>query len=83
VRSAIDQHGESRGRGDVVEPEQGEHAVDVDEKDWRFGGRHFEAWLTRDASLPGSFELKAEDPESDELSDPGRRDRGKLEPERS
>jgi hypothetical protein len=29
VRRAIDQSGEPRGRGDVVEPEEGEDAVDV------------------------------------------------------
>jgi hypothetical protein len=40
MRNAVDQHGEPRGRGEVIEPEQGEDAVDVDEKDGRFGGRH-------------------------------------------
>jgi hypothetical protein len=40
VRRAIDQDRESRGRGDVVEPEEGEDAVDVHEKCGRFGGGH-------------------------------------------
>jgi hypothetical protein len=41
VRSAIHQSGESRGRGDVVEPEEGKDAVDVHEKGGRqFGGVH-------------------------------------------
>jgi hypothetical protein len=41
VRRAIDQSGEPRGRGDVVEPEEGEDAVDVHEKCGRlFGGGH-------------------------------------------
>jgi hypothetical protein len=41
VRRAIDQDREARRRGDMVEPEEGEDAVDVHEQGGRcFGGGH-------------------------------------------
>jgi hypothetical protein len=41
VRNAIDQSRETRGRGDLVEPEEGKDAVDVHQEGGRlFGGVH-------------------------------------------
>jgi hypothetical protein len=38
--NAIDRYGESGGRVGVIEPEQGDHAVDVDEQHGEFFRRH-------------------------------------------
>jgi hypothetical protein len=40
MRRAIDEDGESWGRVDVVEPEEGEDAIDVHEKHRGFDGDH-------------------------------------------
>jgi hypothetical protein len=40
---AIDRNGESRGRGGVIEPEQGDHAVHVDEQHWDVFREHRES----------------------------------------
>src|SRR3954452_15882645 len=67
MRRAIHQDGASRGRGDVVEPEEGEDAVDVHEQ---CGWGCVQHLLETNASLPGLVELKEGASRSDDLSNP-------------